>query len=97
MAKRKETYDIGIKDPLAFIILDQKSANTDRQTQFVTEPRELFCYVFSDSQALTSFQQTLWKYFCDVSSTKTIDGFVFFGYNCILALRVCRYLKVTFR
>ena len=90
-------HDIGYNDPFSYFVFDQKVANSTKQAKFVTEPRELFCYVFSPSEELTSFQTTLWKYFCEVSATNKIDGYVYFGYNCILALRVSRFLKITYK
>ena len=83
------------EDILAFIVFDQKKSGESQKVQFLYEPRELFCYVFNQADTSTAS----WNYFCRISSTSTSDFTftIFVSYNFILALRVFRIIKITFR
>ena len=86
-------------DNLLFTILYQYDLPRG-QKPFIGGIRERFCNVMEDPdyrpKHLTRWDNYWETYFCTISSTNQISGFVIpLSYNFILALRVCRIFKIT--
>ena len=85
-------------DNLLFTILYQYDLPRG-QKSFIGGIRERFCNVMEDPdyrpKHLTRWDNYWESYFCTISSTNQISGFLLLSYNFILALRVCRIFKIT--